>query len=328
MANANVVRIGQINQLGAVDALFLKVFAGEILTAYAQSITMDSTRHWQRTISYGKSAQFPALGRIGSGYHTPGAEILGQNVNHAELICPIDGMLYTDAFFDQVDELMNHYDVRGAYSEEMGQELAKQNDINIMIEGLIGARATATVNGLPGGTEIKSDLFKVAVAPGAASVAAKVAALCAALFQAARIMDENDAPKQGRFCILRPLDYYDLVQAVQTNGFSVLHKDYGGEGSYAQGKVMMIAGIEILSSNNLPYTDLSLRPYHAADCTQTIGLIATGKAIASLTLLGLGMEAGWDMRRQGTLMIAKMVSGFKYLRPESLIELKLDTLTV
>jgi hypothetical protein len=34
--------IGQINQTGAADALFLKVFSGEVLTAFKLGTVMDS----------------------------------------------------------------------------------------------------------------------------------------------------------------------------------------------------------------------------------------------------------------------------------------------
>ena len=37
MANATPASIGRINSGGSEDALFLKVFAGEVLTAFEQS---------------------------------------------------------------------------------------------------------------------------------------------------------------------------------------------------------------------------------------------------------------------------------------------------
>ena len=55
MANATVSSIGQINGAGALDALWLKVFAGEVLTAFEETnIFLALTR--VRTISSGKSA--------------------------------------------------------------------------------------------------------------------------------------------------------------------------------------------------------------------------------------------------------------------------------
>lgn len=55
MANASPSRLGQANESGAVDALFLKVFSGEVLTSYnAKTVMKDKTR--TRSITSGKSA--------------------------------------------------------------------------------------------------------------------------------------------------------------------------------------------------------------------------------------------------------------------------------
>ena len=70
MANATVSRIGQVNASGDADALFLKVFAGEVLQSYEQ-YTVTSDKHMLRSISSGKSAQFPVMGRLSAEYHTP-----------------------------------------------------------------------------------------------------------------------------------------------------------------------------------------------------------------------------------------------------------------
>jgi hypothetical protein len=55
MANATVLSIGQVNGAGATDALFLKVFGGEVMTAFAENnVVMD--KHMVRSIASGKSA--------------------------------------------------------------------------------------------------------------------------------------------------------------------------------------------------------------------------------------------------------------------------------
>jgi hypothetical protein len=55
MANATVSRSGQANTTGDVKALFLKVFAGEVLTAFEEA-TVTAGRFMERSISSGKSA--------------------------------------------------------------------------------------------------------------------------------------------------------------------------------------------------------------------------------------------------------------------------------
>jgi hypothetical protein len=55
MANANVSNIGQINTSGDKKALFLKVFAGEVLTAFKET-TVTEGKFQERSIANGKSA--------------------------------------------------------------------------------------------------------------------------------------------------------------------------------------------------------------------------------------------------------------------------------
>ena len=70
MANGDTTpsRVGQINSSGAADALFLKKFAGEILTTFEEN-NIFKPLHTIRTIENGKSAQFPVTG-IERSYHS------------------------------------------------------------------------------------------------------------------------------------------------------------------------------------------------------------------------------------------------------------------
>src|SRR5690625_2961813 len=108
MANANVSRLGAVNQGSNERELFLKVFAGEVLTAFEQHNRMLALTR-SRSITHGKSAQFPVTGRIGAEYHTPGTEIKGLPVNHSERVITIDDLLISHAFIADIDEAMNHY---------------------------------------------------------------------------------------------------------------------------------------------------------------------------------------------------------------------------
>lgn len=110
MANATVTRLGAINgavsTVDEVRALFLKVFSGEVLTSFEQT-TVAKDRVMVRGIQNAKSAQFPCIGNVTASYHVPGAEIVGQVVKHAERTITIDGVLLSDVFIAQIDELMN-----------------------------------------------------------------------------------------------------------------------------------------------------------------------------------------------------------------------------
>ena len=139
MANGNTTasRLGQINASGDVDALFLKVFSGEILTTFEEMNVMKGL-HTIRTISNGKSAQFPVTGIATAKYHTAGENIADagnsylSQIKHAEKVISIDDVLLASSFIANIDELKAHYDVRSIYAKELGKALAKRFDLATM----------------------------------------------------------------------------------------------------------------------------------------------------------------------------------------------------
>jgi hypothetical protein len=209
---------------------------------------------------------------------------------------------------------------------------------------LKGARLTANgsevptevnVNGATTGATAfrENDLFmQTAEVTGgsgnAASVEAKVEAIHGALADASARLDDNDVPDEGRYCILRPQEYRQLAKAVQSSGFSLTNTDYGTSGSVAGGKVFSVQGFDIIRSTQLPKTDVGStgkHQFHGGDYTQTVALIGQNSAIGIGKLIDLTVDAAWDPRRRGTLYLAEMAAAFKYIRPESLIELVIST---
>lgn len=312
MAHASPSRLGAINQGSDAKALFLKVFAGEVLASFERhNIMLPLTT--VRTITHGKSAQFPVTGRIGAEYHVPGEEILGMKVNHNEKVITIDDLLISHVFIADIDEAMNHYDVRSIYSTEMGRALATAMDYNIMRNLVKAARQGPNVadEGYPGGTQIESaDL-------DSSDVQTKAKALAALLFQAAQVLDENDVPSENRYAVFRPAEYYALAQ-----NLDMINRDFGGLGAVSDGTIIRVAGIEIKKSNNVPTTDTSSDPRHGVDASKTRGLVWTPQAVGTVKLMDLSLQSEWDIRRQGTLMVARYAVGHGPLRPECAIELR------
>jgi len=317
MANATPSRLGAAN--GAVanfaqkNALFLKVFAGEVLTAFDETNVMKDL-HVSRTISSGKSAQFPVTGKANAAYHTVGTPLLGtQNIKHNEIVVNIDDVLIADTFIANIDEAKTHYDVRAEYSRLLGMALAKQFDVRCLQLGVLAARGSATVTGGNGGTAITDS-----------DAATNGASLAASIFAAAQAMDEKDVPENDRVAIVKPAQYYQLVQTTD-----VINRDFGGAGVYADGTVLRVAGIQIVKSNNVPSTNVSAvsgenNTYHGNFST-TVALVMQKSAIGTVKLMDLAVErtsGDFEIMYQGTLMAAKYAMGHGILRPECAVEIK------
>ena len=289
--------------------LFLKVFSGEVITAFErQNIMMD--RHMVRTIKNGKSAQFPKVWRATAEMHTPGTLITGNSVEHAEREISIDGLLIAPIFIANIDEAMNHYDVRSIYSTEAGRILGMTFDENVMKEIVKGAAASSQFSdaGVAGTVIIDEDF-------DSSTLATQAEALAEGLFTAAKDLDEEDVPMEGRTAIFPPSYYYALVQSAKA-----INKDFGGRGSYANGDVLRIAGFEVLKSNNVPTTNTTgSDSYHGVDASDTCGIMFGKQAAGTVKLLDLKVESEYDITRQGTWIVAKYAVGHGYLRQEACI---------
>ena len=315
MAAATPNRLGQINGAGDEQALFLKVFAGEVLTAFRQN-TVFLGKHIVRTLTSGKSAQFPATGRATSEIHTPGTELTGLAINQAERIITIDDMIVSHVFVAEIDEAMNHYDLRGEYAYQLGEALAQRFDKNVARVMGQAARSAATVTGLPAGTTIEA---------GTARSDADV--LAGAIFDAALALDENKVPSSDRVCFLQPEQNYMLVESSS----KAIHRDYAGEGSYAAGRIIRIAGIPMQMTTNLPITDESVaggsapdQTKYADDFSSTAALVTQRSAVGTVKLRDISVRSDYDFRRLGSLLVAKYLMGHGVLRPESAVEIRED----
>jgi hypothetical protein len=308
MTNSTVSRIAQINGAGAVDALLLKQFGGEILTEFAQA-TVFKERHFVRQISGGKSAQFPMIGSVTSSYHTPGNFIDGQTVNHAEKTITVDGLLVAPIFLDNVDEKMNHYDVRGPYATEMGRELARQYDRNVARMYIQAARGSSELTGRAGGSQITH-----------ADMPTDSSRIEAAIWTAAQTLDEKNVAPADRNAFFKPAYYYMLCQREK-----LLNKDYAGTARIDSGTIGTVAGITLIKTNEVPSTNLSadssIHSKYRADYSKTVGIVGNRWAVGTVQLMDISLESEWEIRRQGTFFVAKLAVGTDTLDRRCSIEI-------
>lgn len=314
MANANPSRLGQNNLAGDTKALFLKVFSGEVMSSFnARTVMADKTR--TRNITSGKSAAFAAIGNIGAHYHTPGAEITGQNVEHGEKIVTIDDLLISDSFIPSIDEAMNHYEVRSEYTTQMGAALAQTYDRSLISLAVKTARAADAGAVASQGAAVSTN---IGLTPTARQVVE-------ALYAEAAAMDQLYLPSEDRFAIISPADFWQIVQDDK-----LLDKDFGDNGSYAEGKVRKVAGMTIVASPNVgvdhtanlaQYPDTGGSKY-MTDTSDTAAIVFQRGGLATVKLMELATESEWDMRRQGNLALAKMACGHGAVRPECIRELR------
>ena len=248
---AQLVNLGQQNLAGDKRALYLKLFSGEMFKGF-QHNTIARDLVTKRTLKNGKSLQFIYTGRMTSEYHVPGNSILGNTDGAppvAEKTITIDDLLISSAFVYELDETLAHYELRGEISKKIGYALAEKYDRLIFRALTRGARAASPVSASnfaePGGTQIRVG------ATANASDAYVAGNLVAAFYDAAAAMDEKGVSSDGRCGVLNPRQYYELIQAVGSNG--LVNRDVQGTALQNGQGIVEIAGIKIFKSMNIPF---------------------------------------------------------------------------
>ena len=338
--DATLSRPGVINNDGGTwakdNALFLKVFSGEVLTAF-ERVCLFKGMTQDRTIQNGKSAQFPVTGRFSARYHTPGKMIEGQgNMAQNEVVIKIDDLLIADAVLYDLDEAKNHFDIRSIYSKELGQALAREYDKRIARVITLGARqATSDLTAnLPAGLS-PDDPYRVGTRIDINKPSPTPDDLVAAVFAAAQALDEKDIPADGRCLVCSPEIYYTLIQSSRA-----VNADFntpGSNGGYANGQIAKLAGFTIYSSNHIKQGNVTAKAgeqgytfagadkvLSSVDMSTTKMLAFQRGAVGVLKLRDLSMSMtgnDYNVMYQATLMVAKYAIGVGILRPECCCEI-------
>ena len=250
-APTSLTRAGQRNAAGDARALYLKLFSGEMFKGFEyNAIARDLVM--KRTLTGGRSMQFIYTGRTTAEYHTPGQAILGNSNGAppvAEKTITVDDLLISSAFVYDLDETLSHYDLRSEISKKIGYALAQKYDRLIFRAIARGARAKSPVQKTsfvePGGTQIRVGTTTNA------SDAYNSANLISAFYDAAAALDEKGVSSDGRVGVLNPRQYYELIQAIGSNG--LVNRDVQGSALQGGNGIIEIAGIKIYKSMNIPF---------------------------------------------------------------------------
>lgn len=295
--------------------LFLKKFSGEVLATFnTKTVAKQLIR--TRSVSGQKSAQFPAIGKATAEYHQPGQVILGQEVDHGEVILNIDDLLISSVFMSNFLEAMRHFETRGEYARQMADSLAQRYDQKVFATALKAAFDGATGPIADMGAATKVD---IGLTPTAAD-------LVDALFAAQQAFDEADVPEMDRCAVVTPAVYYDLVKDGR-----ILNQDYGNgsNGGQARPGSLTVAGLPLIVSNNLAKDwsqggadDLDVVRAGAqvtdydVNASAVKALVLQKQALGAVHLMDLAVESEYQIERQGDLTVARMANGMGVLRTE------------
>ena len=257
-------------------ALFLKVFSGEVMTAYERAIKIAPLLT-TRTITSGKTAQFPTTGYAAARYFSQGDSLLEDNsdagnhylstIKQSERNISIDDLLVSSCFISELDEAMSHYDYRSAFATELGNALARHQD-KYALQVIHDAATAAALDS----DEVNPGVGTTVTIGSTAYADITSAQLLDAIYDAAKALDEKDVPRDDRFVVLSPTHYYLLLKAgVLTvpamtgggtsdgthGGLQAAYSDsrmlFSGANDYPSASITMVAGMPVIMSNNTDF---------------------------------------------------------------------------
>ena len=359
MANTNQVNLGRANLAGNASNnrdLYLDLFSGEVFKGFQyNSIARDLVM--KRTLQNGKSLQFIYTGRTKASYHTPGTPILGNSDKAppvAEKTITVDDLLVSSAFLYELDETLAHYELRGEISRKIGYALAETYDRKIFRSITRGARTASPISASgytePGGTQIR-----LGTATNG-SDATNPTSLIAGFYDAAAALDEKGVSSDGRVAVINPRQYYELIQAVGSNG--LVNRDVQGTALQSGQGIIEIAGIQIYKSMNIPFlgkfgTNSSLplagdfvgetmpadtavtgdnygsrNNYGGQVFGKSCGLIFQKEAAGVVEAIGPQVQVTSNdvsVMYQGDLIVGRLAMGADYLNPAAAVEFVVDS---
>tara|TARA_R100000808_G_scaffold15607_3_gene35921 strand:+ start:367 stop:1425 length:1059 start_codon:yes stop_codon:yes gene_type:complete len=280
--------------------------------------------------SSGKSWEFPIIGDDPTPVvHTPGTELLGQQIDMSKGSISIDQILVAHSDIALDHQQMSHFPTMQKFGRRLGRSLAITFDKDLFIIGVRAANTAASVGFHSGGNAVNRVAATVAVAypfdaTGAANFYEDILTL-------ARLMDEDDVPEDERWLTMTPRALQVLTMG---NSNYIFDTDFGRTENHLMRQTIGVCGrFNILpTTNHLPTTNITGarqskyegnftpagtgEPVALALCGAGEGDAAIGYVAAAHPSLGpIYTYMSPDERRNTQFLKAQMMVGADILAP-------------
>lgn len=313
-----ITKQGAVKNTGDELLNFLKVFSGEVLTAFTRE-SRAVNNHLIKTIDSGKSASFPVMGRTVAKYLKPGNSLDDQRtaMEHNERVINIDGLLTADVLISDLFEAMNHYDVRSEYANQLGEALALSSDGAILAElAKLTQETNENFTGAGRPIKIAKTVKEVGINEEYGG------AIVNALLELKAQFTNNYVPLADRIAYMKP----EAVSAIIANK-TAIDRDYGAVATIVDGELAKLCGFTIVQ---VPHLTVG-----GADKTGMVGASPAGHdfptalkndvaflachrtALGTVKLKDLTLEHARRPEYQADQIIAKYAMGHGGLRPEA-----------
>lgn len=291
-----IVRPGQSNSAGDVDALHLEEFTGIVESTIERKAALKG---WipVRPVKGTSTITNFAVGESTLQKATPGTTPDGTGTDFAKRMLTVDTVILARAVLPLLETFQTSYDSRKEIGMEHGKKIAKFYDQSFFIQAIKAALFTeSTYKGSGAAGKPKGHFGgsqQVLAAAGDSQDPAKLYAAVANLFVK---MEEKDVdPRTDDVMIaLRPAEFYTLLQNEQ-----LIDGTYKtSEGTNIQAHLLKAYGVPVVNSTNFPggqtISSHLLGTDYDGDFTKVVASAFSPRALLAGETIPLTTDVFWD----------------------------------
>ena len=289
---------GQTNGFFIPEVYSKKVQIALRKAAVAEAIC--NTDYMGEISSFGDTVNIIKEPQISVNDYTRGLAVTSTNLTDQELVLTIDQAKSFAFKLDDLEKRFSHVNFQAIASDNAAYKLRDAMDANIMTAISAGAGVTTGM----GTTSVPID---IGFGSGEVDPLNQMAL-------AAKELDENNVPEEGRWFVAAP-EWYNVLSNTASKLLTV---DFNaGQGSIRNGLVAsgLLRGFQMYKSNNLPTNDLT-GASPAGTATQPEALFGHISAVSAASAMNK-VETVRDTATFSDIVRGLMVWGRKVLRDDS-----------
>lgn len=289
---------GQTNGFFIPEVYSKKVQIALRKAAVAEAIC--NTDYMGEISSFGDTVNIIKEPQISVNDYTRGLAVTSTNLTDQELVLTIDQAKSFAFKLDDLEKRFSHVNFQAIASDNAAYKLRDAMDANIMTAISAGAGVTTGM----GTTSVPID---IGFGSGEVDPLNQMAL-------AAKELDENNVPEEGRWFVAAP-EWYNVLSNTASKLLTV---DFNaGQGSIRNGLVAsgLLRGFQMYKSNNLPTNDLSAAT-PAGSATAPEALFGHISAVSAASAMNK-VETVRDTSTFSDIVRGLMVWGRKVLRDDS-----------
>jgi len=296
--NFDLTASGQTNGFFIPEVYSKKVQIALRKAAVAEAIC--NTDYMGEISSFGDTVNIIKEPQISVNDYTRGLAVTSTNLTDQELVLTIDQAKSFAFKLDDLEKRFSHVNFQAIASDNAAYKLRDAMDANIMTAISAGAGVTTGM----GTTSVPID---IGFGSGEVDPLNQMAL-------AAKELDENNVPEEGRWFVAAP-EWYNVLSNTASKLLTV---DFNaGQGSIRNGLVAsgLLRGFQMYKSNNLPTNDLT-GASPAGTATQPEALFGHISAVSAASAMNK-VETVRDTATFSDIVRGLMVWGRKVLRDDS-----------